>query len=162
MKKRAKDALLWCSSAASCLCLPANPFHSLCCLAASGWPSSALSCVHDTHSGCLPSFFTRVLCCQCVLSSLGGTGDAAELSTTKAQLQQTITLNIQSRGRSKTQLPGSRTQSAPSQAFPALDVSLQSGSGWTRTGHSGWHPRLQCFDTCRLSRREPVVPRGRD
>eukprot|EP00961_Rhodomonas_salina_P012188 164148-Rhodomonas_salina.1 len=31
----------------------------------------------------------------CVLSSLGGTGDAAEQSTTKALLQQTITLNIE-------------------------------------------------------------------
>eukprot|EP00961_Rhodomonas_salina_P080228 1079246-Rhodomonas_salina.2 len=41
-----------------------------------------------------------------------------------------------SRGRSKTPSPGSR--SAPSQAFPALAVSQQ--SGWTRTGH--WHPRL--------------------
>eukprot|EP00961_Rhodomonas_salina_P075442 1012517-Rhodomonas_salina.1 len=49
--------------------LPVNhrAFHSLCCLAA--WPSTALSCVHDTHSGWLPSFFARVLCC--VLSSLG-------------------------------------------------------------------------------------------
>eukprot|EP00961_Rhodomonas_salina_P303200 3941135-Rhodomonas_salina.3 len=98
MKKRAKDASLglrWtggdgyhcrgplsgqCSPATSCLHLPANPFHSLCCLAA--WPSTALSCPHYTYSGC----------------------DAAELSTTKArgsQLQQTITLNIQGLSRAR-------------------------------------------------------------
>eukprot|EP00961_Rhodomonas_salina_P282902 3823286-Rhodomonas_salina.1 len=111
----------------------------------------ALSCVHDTHSGSLPSFFThcQVLCC--VLSSLGGTGDAAELSTIKALLQWTMTLNIQSqsrarqgalqtlsRGRSKSPLHWSR--SAPSQAFPALDVTVSQQSGWTRTGHRDWHP----------------------
>eukprot|EP00961_Rhodomonas_salina_P106307 1431663-Rhodomonas_salina.1 len=109
-------------------------------LSASG--AFTLAALSNTHSGCPPSFFTQVLCC--VLSSLGGTGDVAEQSTTRAQLQGTSTLNIQSRSRarqgalqtlsrerSKSPLPGSR--SAPSRAFPALDVSPQSGQ--TRTGH---------------------------
>jgi len=65
------------SPATSCkfLHLSANPFHSFCYVAV----QLALSCLHYTHSGCLPSFFTQVLCC--VLSSLGGTGDAVERST---------------------------------------------------------------------------------